>query len=56
MPTTYVVGDRDAAIPSFAQEAMAGRAGTVVHLDAGHSAAVSQPAEVAATVRRAAGV
>ncbi|GAA4893423.1 alpha/beta hydrolase [Actinomycetospora straminea] len=55
VPTTYVVCDRDAAIPPFAQEAMAGRAGTVVHVDAGHSAAVSQPAEVAAIVRRAAG-
>jgi len=54
IPSTYVVCDRDAAIPSFAQEAMAQRAGTVVHLDAGHSAAMSQPQEVASVVRGAA--
>ncbi|WP_433787004.1 alpha/beta hydrolase [Actinomycetospora sp. CA-101289] len=55
IPSTYVVCDRDAAIPSFAQEGMAQRAGTVVHLDAGHSAAVSRPRDVAAIVRTAAG-
>jgi pimeloyl-ACP methyl ester carboxylesterase len=55
IPSTYVVCERDAAIPSFAQEGMAQRAGTVVHLDAGHSAAMSRPQDVAAVVRTAAG-
>jgi pimeloyl-ACP methyl ester carboxylesterase len=54
VPSTYVVCEKDAAIPVFVQEAMARRAGTVVHIDAGHSAAMSRPAEVAAVVRGAA--
>lgn len=53
IPSTYVVCRRDAAIPVVAQEAMAARAGDVVHIDAGHSAALSRPGDVAAVVRAA---
>ena len=49
--STYVVCDADQAIPPPAQEMLAQRAGTVVHLDAGHSPFLSQPAEVAAIIR-----
>jgi pimeloyl-ACP methyl ester carboxylesterase len=52
VPSTYIVCDRDQAIPPFAQEAMAQRAGTVLHLDAGHSPFLSQPREVAGLLRR----
>ena len=47
MPTTYVVCERDNAIPVFAQEAMAARAGRVERLDAGHSPFLSRPDELA---------
>jgi len=51
VPSTYVVCDADQAIPPPAQEMLAQRAGNVVHLDAGHSPFLSQPAEVAAIIR-----
>lgn len=51
VPSTYVVCDADQAIPRPAQEMLAQRAGSVVHLDAGHSPFLSQPAEVAAILR-----
>lgn len=51
IPSTYIVCDRDRAIPPSAQEAMAQRAGTVLHLDAGHSPFLSQPTEVATLIR-----
>lgn len=48
IPSTYVVCDRDAAIPAFAQEGLAARAGSVVHhLDASHSPFLSKPDETA---------
>lgn len=49
--STYVVCDADQAIPPPAQEMLAQRASEVVHLDAGHSPFLSQPAEVAELVR-----
>jgi pimeloyl-ACP methyl ester carboxylesterase len=42
-PSTYVVCERDQAIPLSAQEAMARRAGATVRLDAGHSPFLSRP-------------
>jgi pimeloyl-ACP methyl ester carboxylesterase len=50
VPTTYVVCERDNAIPVFAQEAMAARAGRVERLDAGHSPFLSLPDELAAII------
>jgi pimeloyl-ACP methyl ester carboxylesterase len=52
LPSTYVVCEQDQAIPVFAQEAMSARAGTVLRLDAGHSPFLSQPAELAAVLRK----
>jgi pimeloyl-ACP methyl ester carboxylesterase len=51
LPSTYVICERDNAIPVFAQEAMSQRAKHVRRLDAGHSPFLSQPDEVAALVR-----
>jgi pimeloyl-ACP methyl ester carboxylesterase len=51
IPSTYVVADRDAGLPQVVQEGMAaGRAGSVVHIDAGHSPFLSRPDELAALV------
>ena len=52
LPSTYIVCEQDQAIPMFAQEAMSARAGTVLRLDAGHSPFLSQPAELAAVLRK----
>jgi hypothetical protein len=46
-PTTYVVCDRDEAIPPENQVAMAAAADDVVHLDAAHFPQVSAAAELA---------
>lgn len=51
VPSTYIICDRDQAIPPPVQEMLAKRARTVVRLDAGHSPMLSQPAEVAAILR-----
>ncbi|WP_438026637.1 alpha/beta hydrolase [Sorangium sp. So ce233] len=51
LPTTYVICQRDNAIPVFAQEAMSQRARKVLRLDASHSPFLSRPDEVAAIVR-----
>jgi pimeloyl-ACP methyl ester carboxylesterase len=51
VPSTYVVCERDQAIPVFAQDAMAQRAGTVLRMDAGHSPFLSHPRELAALLR-----
>jgi pimeloyl-ACP methyl ester carboxylesterase len=51
VPSTYVVCEDDHAIPLFAQEAMAQRAGSVLRMPAGHSPFLSHPAELAATLR-----
>ncbi|MFW3169976.1 alpha/beta hydrolase [Geodermatophilus sp. CPCC 206100] len=51
VPSTYVVCEQDQAIPPFAQEAMAQRAGKVLRLPAGHSPFLSHPAELAGLLR-----
>ncbi|WP_433932752.1 alpha/beta hydrolase [Sorangium cellulosum] len=51
LPSTYVICERDNAIPVFAQEAMSQRARKVLRLDASHSPFLSQPDEVVAIVR-----
>lgn len=54
-PTTYVVTERDQAIPVFAQEAMADRAGSTVHrMDTSHSPFLSRPEELADLIEGAA--
>jgi pimeloyl-ACP methyl ester carboxylesterase len=55
VPTTYVVCERDNAIPVPAQEMLSQRAGTVRRLDASHSPFLSRPDEVVAIIREAAG-
>jgi hypothetical protein len=48
IPATYIVCDRDQAIPPALQIEMAGRAGvTTTHLDSGHSPFLSRPGELA---------
>jgi pimeloyl-ACP methyl ester carboxylesterase len=45
-PSSYVICDRDKAIPVFAQEHMSQRAGDVRRISAGHSPFLSRPDEV----------
>ena len=54
VPTSFIVCERDNAIPAFAQDAMAARAGTVHRLDSGHSPFLSRPDDVAELLRAAA--
>jgi pimeloyl-ACP methyl ester carboxylesterase len=51
IPSTYVVCARDNAIPPAAQERMSAQAGTVSHLDAGHSPFLSRPHDVTAIIQ-----
>jgi pimeloyl-ACP methyl ester carboxylesterase len=51
VPSTYVVCEQDQAIPPFAQEAMAQRAGEVLRMDSGHSPFLSRPEELADLLR-----
>jgi len=51
VPCTYVVCERDNAIPVAVQERMAQRADTVSRVDAGHAAFLSRPHDVAAIVQ-----
>ena len=51
-PSTYVVCERDQAIPVSAQEAMAKRATGVMRLDSGHSPFLSRPGELATLLSR----
>jgi pimeloyl-ACP methyl ester carboxylesterase len=51
VPSTYVVCRRDNAIPPALQERMAQRAGTVNHIDSGHSPFLSRPGEVTAIIQ-----
>lgn len=51
--STYVICEKDNAIPPFAQEAMARRATATERLDAGHSPFLSCPQDLAAIVERA---
>ena len=54
MPSTYVVCENDNAIPVFAQEAMARRAGRVERLPSAHSPFLSHPDELTEVLERAA--
>ena len=51
VPSTYVVCDRDNAIPVPAQEAMSARAGTTHHLESDHSPFLTDPDAVARLIR-----
>jgi pimeloyl-ACP methyl ester carboxylesterase len=51
VPTTYVICDRDNAIPVPAQEMLAGRADNVTRLDTSHSPFLSQPDAVVGIIR-----
>jgi pimeloyl-ACP methyl ester carboxylesterase len=51
VPSTYVVCERDNAIPPALQERMAQRAGTVSHIDSSHSPFLSRPDEVTAIIQ-----
>jgi pimeloyl-ACP methyl ester carboxylesterase len=56
IPSTYILTERDAIFPVFAQEALSGRAGSTVHrFDTGHSPFLSQP-QATADIIAAAGV
>jgi pimeloyl-ACP methyl ester carboxylesterase len=55
VPTTYVICDQDNAIPVFAQEYMAKRAGDVRRIDASHSPFLSRPDEVVTVISELAG-
>lgn len=50
VPTTYVIGEHDNALPPEAQEAMAQRAGAVHRLGSGHSPFLSDPAALARVI------
>jgi pimeloyl-ACP methyl ester carboxylesterase len=49
-PTTYVLCERDQALPPAAQEAMSGRAGAVSRLDCGHSPFLACPDDLVAII------
>lgn len=51
VPSTYVVCERDNAIPPALQELMAQHAGTVSRIDASHSPFLSRPDEVTAIIQ-----
>ncbi len=51
VPSTYVICERDNAIPPAIQERMSARAGTVSRIDAGHSPFLSRPDEVTAIIQ-----
>jgi pimeloyl-ACP methyl ester carboxylesterase len=51
IPSTYVVCERDAAIPVVAQETMAERAGRVLRMPSSHSPFLSRPAQLAGVLR-----
>ena len=51
IPSTYVVCERDNAIPRAAQEHMSAHAGTVSRLEAGHSPFLSRPHDVTAIIQ-----
>ncbi|WP_437968095.1 alpha/beta hydrolase [Sorangium sp. So ce260] len=53
LPSTYVICERDNAVPVFAQEAMSQRARRVRRLDASHSPFLSRPDDVVALVHDA---
>jgi hypothetical protein len=47
LPSTYVLAQRDNAVPRSHQEVMARRCGTVVRLDSDHSPFMSHTAQLA---------
>jgi pimeloyl-ACP methyl ester carboxylesterase len=51
VPSTYVVCERDNAIPPALQERMSQRAGTVSRMDASHSPFLSRPGELTAIIQ-----
>ena len=51
VPSTYVVCQRDNAVPPAAQERMSERAGTVSRIDAGHAPFLSRPHDVTAIIQ-----
>jgi pimeloyl-ACP methyl ester carboxylesterase len=51
IPSTYVLCEKDVAIPLPAQEAMSQRAGRVLRLPTSHSPFLSRPADVASILR-----
>ena len=51
IPSTYVVCERDAAIPVVAQEMMAERADRVLRMPTSHSPFLSRPAQLAGILR-----
>ena len=51
IPSTYVVCERDRALPVLAQEAMAERADRVLRMDASHSPFLSRPGQLAGVLR-----
>lgn len=52
IPSTYILCERDKAVPPALQEQMSGRAGEVWRLDAGHSPFLSMPADLAALLAK----
>ncbi|MEU1785122.1 alpha/beta hydrolase [Streptomyces sparsogenes] len=52
VPSTYVLCERDKALPPALQERMSARAGHVERLNTGHSPFLSAPAELAALLGR----
>lgn len=50
--STYIICERDAAIPLFAQEGMSQRCTRAVRIDTDHSPFLSAPAELAALIKR----
>jgi pimeloyl-ACP methyl ester carboxylesterase len=51
LPSTYVVCERDNAVPPALQELMAGHAGTVSRIDSSHSPFLSRPDELTAIIQ-----
>jgi pimeloyl-ACP methyl ester carboxylesterase len=51
VPSTYVVCERDNAVPPAVQERMAENAGTISRLDSGHSPFLSRPHDVTAIIQ-----
>ena len=48
--STYIICERDQAIPLFAQEAMSQRAGKVVRMNTDHSPFLCQPKKLAEVI------
>ena len=53
IPSTYIICEQDKAIPVFAQEAMSGRATSVVRINTDHSPFLSAPADLARLIAQA---